>query len=143
MHTLFQYKSITQQIELTVERGVLNYKNFAFGKKENYNIPIHRSLDSNLNFSRVYHLGPLITSLYLGVLSIILVIKRWNSGQWTLYFGISIVAIIFIGYIYYFLKGIQYGEVELDVNNSKIPLYMTKFEYLGLKNKIDLINKTL
>lgn len=91
------------------------------------------------SFTRVYHLGPIASSVFIGVLSSILLYKKWGTGEWTFYFALIPLCLILIGYLYYLMIGIHYGEVEISIGEHKKNLYMTKKDYINLREKIDKI----
>lgn len=100
----------------------------------------HKShLKPATKFSRVYHLGPIITSLVVSSLSILLLVKKWHTNEWTFYLGAIPLIIVIIGYLYYLVNGMNYGEVEFNYEDEKNHLYMKKKEYDLFRTKLDTL----
>lgn len=124
-----------QKTEIYIENGLAHFIHTTIWGKEAYQIQAEK-LSRNVSFSRTYHPWMAIPSGYLMFLSVRLIIKKWNTGDWTLYLGLSVSAMILLLLIYYILAGRYYGEVELTFGEKKLKFLMKEHEYLHLQEKI-------
>jgi len=133
---IFQSNSFLNNLRITYKYGLVKIEEYHYGNRSVLKFHVSK-LNQIHSFSRVYHLGMIITSIFLGILSTILLIKKWSSNEWTFFLALIPLTIIALGYVYYFVIGIKVGEVVLEFDGSKKYLYMTKENYLELKEKID------
>jgi hypothetical protein len=136
MQTLYR----NRKVEIYLEDDVVHYKESTLLRKKVYQTPLYK-LDKNISFSRTHHFPFFLPPAYLLFLSARLTIKRWETGGWTLYLGLIVMSVILIGIVYYLLIGKNYGEVELQFGDTKLPLYMTKKDYLALQERLTSINQ--
>ena len=140
MKNLYDNKKRTKRIEVYQENEFVYYKELSLFEKKVYQIPSDR-LGRSISFSRTYHALFFITIAFLSFLALQLILKKWNTGNWTLYLGLIVLFLIFISMIYYLIIGKNYGEVELDFGDLKLHLYMKKKEYLEFQERLDTLNQ--
>lgn len=63
--------------------------------------------------------------------------NKWHTQHWTLYSGFTVLALIVLGLVYYFMIGKKTGVVELNIGDSILNLYMTLPEFIALKENLD------
>jgi len=129
---LHENKGVFSFVRLALQGEIVSYEKYHWGNREV--LKFHSSLLSGANtFSRIYHLGLIVSSIFIGSLSTILLIKKWGTMEWTFYLAVIPLIIIALGYIYYFLRGRKYGEVEIQIYGRKKQLYMTLDKYKILR----------
>lgn len=118
------------------EGGVVFYNRTTPFEKTIYQIPTEQ-LGRDISFSRTYHAPFFILPAFLSFLSIRLIIKKWFVGDWMLYLGLAVLVIICFGLMYYLVVGKKTGKIELEFGDLKLLLYLSKGDYLELKERLN------
>jgi hypothetical protein len=138
---LYNSKKFTKSIEIYQENGFVHYKELTpFGKKV-YQIPLDR-FGASISFSRAYHAPFFLVPVFLAFLAIRVILKKWDTGGRVFYMELTIMCFICIGMIYYLIVGKNYGEVELDFGDFKLPLYMKNKEFIEFQERLADINQS-
>ena len=130
--------SFSSKLTIEVKENRIFYTHFNLGKKEIIQSPI-KSLSKEISFSRLYHIGPIVSSIIIFILSVVLIIKKWTTHEWTLYLGLITASIVGISFLFYMLKGKEYGEVKLSFGGTEKLIYMTSHQYYDLKKRLQSI----
>ena len=136
MKIIYKNTKILSETLLFEEGGVVFYNRTTPFEKTIYQITTEQ-LGRDISFSRSYHAPFFIPPAFLSFLSIRLIIKKWFVGDWTLYLGLTVLALICFGLMYYFIVGKKTGEIELDFGDLKLILYVNKRDYLELKERLN------
>lgn len=136
---IYNKKTFTGKTKIFIKNEMVHFQESSLFTQEYLQIPLER-LGKTIAFSRVYHLGPLISSSGIFIMSLFLIEKTRNSTGDAFYISLGIASFIFLGYIYYFMYGKQFGAVELEFADSIKDLQMTEEEYWILKEALNQIN---
>jgi hypothetical protein len=140
MKIIYKNKKALSETLLFEEGGVLHYRKTSLFEKKIHHVPIEH-LGRDISFSRAYHAPFFLPPAFLSFLSIRLIIKKWSVGGWTLYFGLTVQALICLGLIYYFIVGKKTGEVEFYFGDIKLSLFMKERDFLEVKERFDNIKR--
>lgn len=124
-----------KKVEILLENDFVIYKEWDLMERKVYRIPF-KHFSETLSFSRQYHAPFFIPPLFLGFLSVRLILARWETGGWTLNLGWSILTSIALIGLYYLLVGKHTGEVELSLGTHSVSLFMPYKKYLSLQNEL-------
>ena len=136
MNIIYSKKKLTGKTVLYEEGGIVYFKKITLLEKTIHQIPL-ASLSRGIYFSRAYHAPFFILPVFFSFMSIRLIIKKWNVGDWTLYLGLTVFLAIVLGLIYYFTIGKNTGEVELQLGDLTLPLFMNQKDYQELKERLE------
>lgn len=135
---IYQDTGFKRKIEISIDQYSAYYTSKNMWEQTMLQVPIDK-LGRNISYSRSYHIGPIVASSFLLVMSGSLVARRLAAGGWTLYLGLGLILFIGLGYVYYFLYGKQYVQVDLQFGGTTLYLYMTEKKYWALKEVLDNI----
>jgi hypothetical protein len=138
---IFEKNGVFSYLRISLLEEFITYEERSFGSTEILKFH-YTKLQNQKKFSRIYHIGPALAALFIGVQSLRLLLAEWASFNWKFYLAITPLTFILIGSLYYFFFGRHFGEVILNIDDIVKHLYIREDEYHKLNTNIEKLPKT-